>query len=139
MYCVLFRIIVIRFLFCHSWREAKDHSTSRRENRLPRQNQTETYTQRFSTAVFSSPSNLALGKRRHPTHQQVETNDHAAHDPKALGIVCAVESEQDREDDAAEIAHGANCTTEDTVGVRVDVWDEGEIGTVVLMLAKREM
>jgi hypothetical protein len=93
MYCVLFRIIVIRFLFCHSWREAKDHSTSRRENRLPRQNQTETYTQRFSTAVFSSPSNLALGKRRHPTHQQVETNDHAAHDPEALGIIRAMEPE----------------------------------------------
>ena len=92
----------------------------------------------FTMAIFSSPSNLALGKRWYPTHQQVETDDHAAHDPEALGIIRAVESEQDREDDAAEIAHGANCTTEDTVGVRVDVRDEGEVGAVNLVLARMD-
>ena len=89
-------------------------------------------------AVFSPPSNLALGKRRHPTHQQVETNDHASHNPKALRIVRAVESEQNREDDAAEIAHGAYRTAQDAIGVRVDVWDEGEVGSADLDVSEDE-
>jgi hypothetical protein len=139
MYCVIFQIVVIRsILFCHSWREATDHGTSRkkRENLLAGTKQTDT--QRFSMAVFSPPSNLALGKRRHPTHQQVETNDHASHNPKALRIVRAVESEQNREDDAAEIAHGAYRTAQDAIGVRVDVWDEGEVGSADLDVSEDE-
>lgn len=140
MYCVIFQIIVIRsLLFCHSWREPTDHSTSRKKTGKPFLAGTKQIdTQRFSMAVFSPPSNLALGKRRHPTHQQVETNDHASHDPEALGIIRAVKSEQDGEYDAAEIAHGAYCAAEDTVGVRVDVWDEGEVGSADLDVSEDE-
>lgn len=87
-----------------------------------------------------SPStNLAFGKRRHPRHDNVESNDHAAHDPETLGVFCAVESEQYSEDDSAKIAHGSYRAAENTVGVRVDVWDEGEIGSVGLMLATKGM
>jgi hypothetical protein len=86
---------------------------------------------------FSPPSNLTLGKRRHPSHQQVETDDHTPHDPKTLRIVRAVESEQDGENDTSKIAHGAHSAAENTVGMRVDVWDESEIGSVVSVLATK--
>jgi hypothetical protein len=42
-----------------------------------------------------------------------------------------MEPEQNRKDNASEIAHGAHRAAEDAIGVRVDVWDEGEIGTVI--------
>jgi hypothetical protein len=49
-----------------------------------------------------------------------------------------VESEQDGEDDAAEIAHGTHCAAEDTIGVRVNVWDEGEVGATDLDVSEDE-
>ena len=81
------------------------------------------------------PSNLALGKRRHPSHDDIEGNDHAAHDPETLGVIRAMEPEQNGEYDAAEVAHGAHRATEDTVGVWMDVRDKSEIGPVVSVLA----
>ena len=48
-----------------------------------------------------------------------------------------MESEQDGENDTSEIAHGAYRATQDTVCMRVDVWDESEIGSVVSLLAMK--
>jgi hypothetical protein len=49
-----------------------------------------------------------------------------------------MESEQNRENNTSEIAHRTDRAAEDTVGVRVDVWDEGEIGTVISVLVRKK-
>jgi hypothetical protein len=113
-------------------RDSRPNRTQRFSKKASRHNHPwETPGIRHGHIHFSSSSNLALRKRRHPSHQQVETNDHASHDPEALRIIRAMEPEQNRKDNASEIAHGAHRAAEDAIGVRVDVWDEGEIGTVI--------
>lgn len=50
-----------------------------------------------------------------------------------------MEPEQDGEDDAAEIAHGADRAAQNTIGMRVDMWDQREVGSVVAVSVKADL
>ncbi len=53
------------------------------------------------------PTDLALGDRPDPTEGQVDGDGDDTHDPERLGVILAQDTEDDGEDDAAEVAGGA--------------------------------
>lgn len=78
----------------------------------------------------SSPTNLALRKRRHPGHDDIKPNDHAAHNPETLRIIRPMEPEQNRKDHASKISHSADSAAQHAIGVWVYVRNQSEVGTV---------
>lgn len=79
----------------------------------------------------SSPSsNLPLGKRRHPSHNHIKSNNHASHDPEALRIVRAMESEKNSKDDSAKVPHSTNRSAQNAIGVRMHMRNQRKIGSI---------
>lgn len=83
-----------------------------------------------------SASNLSLGKRRHPRKEQVESNDHSAHDVEAFMVVGALKSEQDGKDDASKVTHRTNRATQDTIGMRVYVRHKSKVSSITSLEEK---
>lgn len=77
-------------------------------------------------------AHLALWNWPDPGEQDVEGKVDTANDPEGLGVARAVihESENDGEDDAAEVPDATREAADDAIGVGVDVRDEGEVGAV---------
>lgn len=80
-------------------------------------------------------TDLALGNRPNPQGHDVEAQDDGADNHERAGDVRRVlgvegEAEDDGEDDATEVAHGARESGDDTVRVRVHVRDEREVEAV---------
>jgi hypothetical protein len=61
-------------------------------------------------------TNLATRQGLNPNKHEVHGNHHYANDPKDLGVVGAVVSEDDGVDDTTKIADCADSTREDTFG-----------------------
>lgn len=83
----------------------------------------------FSTKISAS-ADLTLGYRSDPRHRNIERHDHDTADPETLGIICVVESEEDGEDNATQIAGGTGDTRKDAICEWVDMRHQGEIGAV---------
>ena len=75
-------------------------------------------------------TNLSLGNWSDPAQGHVDGDGDDTDDPEDLRIVVAVVTEDDGEDDASKIANSTGAATDDTVGIGMHVWDEGEVGTV---------
>lgn len=71
--------------------------------------------------VTLSPTNLALRHRLYPAERDVNAHRHDADDPKDLAVHLGLVTEDNGEDDAAQIASGASAARDDAVGVGVDV------------------
>lgn len=63
------------------------------------------------------PPNLPLRNRPDPAQCQVDRNGNDADDPKHLAIVLAVVTEDDGEDNAAEVACGTRAAGDDALVV----------------------
>jgi hypothetical protein len=70
------------------------------------------------TCTPSSTSNLPLRDRLDPAKSHIQSKDDGADDPEALGVVLAVVSENDGEDDTSKIACCAGEATDDSIGCR---------------------
>jgi len=81
---------------------------------------------------ISATANLPLRNWRDPAENEVKSDVDDADDPERLGIIGAVinKPKDDAEDDAAEVTGRACRAGDNTVGVRVDVRDEAEVGAV---------
>jgi len=75
-------------------------------------------------------TNLTLRQRLDPTDGQIQRNHHNTHNPVRRRIIRAVISEQDCKNDTAQITHSANSATQDTIGMRMNMWHECEISAV---------
>jgi hypothetical protein len=60
-------------------------------------------------------TNLASRDRLDPNEHEVHNNHHYANDPKDFGIVSAVVSEDDGEDDTTKIPYSTDSTRENTL------------------------
>ena len=76
------------------------------------------------------PTNLALWNGPDPAQRQIDRNGNDTDDPNRLLVILALVPENDREDDAAEIARPARAAGDDAVGMRVHVGHEAEDGAV---------
>lgn len=66
-------------------------------------------------------TNLAFGNRSNPTQADVNRNSDDSNDPNHLVVMRAIVSEDDGEDDTAEISRRPRASGDDTVRVRVNV------------------
>lgn len=76
------------------------------------------------------PANLPLRNRPHPRQTHVQSDDHASHDPEHPRVLTRMVAEDDGEDDTTKVTRCTNNARQDTVSVRVDVRDEGKVGTI---------
>jgi hypothetical protein len=58
-----------------------------------------------------------------------ESNDHDSEDPETFLVISTMEAKKNGEDDTAEVSSSARETTDDAVGVRMDVRDQAKVGT----------
>ena len=68
-------------------------------------------------------TNLAFGNRSNPTQADVNRNGDDANDPDHLVVMRAIVSEDDGEDDTAEISRRAGASGDDAVRVGVNVYE----------------
>lgn len=73
---------------------------------------------------------MRFGHWSDPADSDVHADDHDTGDPETLGVVGAVEAEEDGKTDAAEITGGTGDARYDAVRVRVHVRHEGKVGAV---------
>lgn len=76
------------------------------------------------------PTDLPLGNGLDPTQRQVDNNSDDANNPNGLLIMRALVSEDDGEDDTAQIADTARAARDDAVREGVHVGYKAEDGTV---------
>jgi hypothetical protein len=84
----------------------------------------------FSQSTFLTASNLALGDRRDPDGSEVHHDADDSQNPDTLAVVGAIVAEDDCTDNTAKVTGSTNEARHDTVGKRMNMWDEGEVGTV---------
>ena len=76
------------------------------------------------------PTNLPLRNGSDPAQRQIDRNRNDADDPNRLLVLLALIPEDDREDDATEIARPPRAARDDAIGIRVHVRHEAEDGAV---------
>jgi len=75
-------------------------------------------------------SNLALGNWSDPAKRQVDDDRDYTDDPKYLAVVRTIVTEDNGENDSAQVTHGTGETRDDTIGVWVNVRYKRVIGPI---------
>lgn len=83
-------------------------------------NRTQGQMQRVYTVL--STTNLSLGHRRDPADQRVKAHGYDSNDPNGLSILPGKVTEDDGKDDASKVTGGTGASTDNAIGVWVDVW-----------------